>query len=540
MIYAKKHIGENSSTAKKKAFKKNQVTNYDVRIDQIVEAINKDTKIHGIKVTKEEVKTIADGEYDFGGVLKHPVRAFKIAFSRLSKMPQEVRNKIRIKVIAGLVALTLAVGVMTTSIGVAAKDAKDKDDKIDGQDITISQQDETIHEQGISGIIKDYQAAVNTSKTNIENGYHSIVNLKNKADRLLDNQMGKTLTGYVALSEDEGIVDFYNQIVNSFNESSAIINFDGKNLDPNCPYAIAINGFNLAQNEKDIAKAQSYQNEIQRYDAIIGHPAVKEVVTPNGQHFSVKTSATATADSTNVATDYYTQADQAFDELNEYVQSEYSEIIDLATTPELSISFNAEDLKQYNDKLVDQGIGKAQDVLSCVYERESGNVKMLVKCKTNVGEYFVEKQFNMDPKLKVVDSAKVMEYFEQAYNKNEVKSNAYKTSLETSASETEIKMNIGNNQGAKGTPDINYDVNVKYFANKGEKGVSEITGKAVVVLTNQDGKVTGYKTYSYSSTVQGKVTKANVENKVIDSLLKKINQNIKSGSEITLDFENEL
>ena len=343
--------------------------------------------------------------------------------------------------------------------------------------------------------------------------------------------MGANSNGFVSLTVDDHVVELYNKIKDASEKTAEIIVLDEDGQAIDGAYVQTLDTFESAIENKDENLMQECITKFQGYANTIGNAS--KISKGNNEEI-----VTASADtSTNVT--YYQQANQAWNEMNSYLDQQYSEIIDLATTPVLDVNFDVNEIKSDADltDILTNGTGAVKDVLSCKYERETGKVSMLIECVSMKGSYTVETKFNMTPNLKVVDSHTIANGMKEAgYN---ITSTKFDTTLSSGLEDTNVTMSV-NGEKVSGKAKILYNIDAVYFENQGKNGTTKVTADAIVMITQEDGTIE-YRTFEYDTNIAGKVDEKEVESDVLTELINKINASIDQEVQVdnNVEMENE-
>ena len=510
---ARFELNQHTKKAEKKTKEEkrnNKTSSYDRTVQGIINSLQKD----GIEVSYKEVDDIIKEERDFGKVFSHPRKALKILREKDEEKSVDKPTKKGIKLKLASLA-TLAVLATTMVFGgtiFAVHFAHDSMDK----DPIITQREYQIQEEELSAMIKEGSAFIYDTEEN--------------ADKKMQG-MGANSNGFVSLTVDDHVVELYNEIKDASEKTSEIIVLDENNVPVDGLYMQTKADFDEALKTTNTTVLDECITTLQDYVNNIGNAST--IVKGNNEEI-----VTASADtSTNVT--YYQQANQAWNEMNSYLDQQYSEIIDLATTPVLDVNFDVNEIKSDADltDILTNGTGAVKDVLSCKYERETGKVSMLIECVSMKGSYTVETKFNMTPNLKVVDSHTIADGMKEAgYN---ITSTKFDTTLSSGLEDTNVTMSV-NGEKVSGKAKILYNIDAVYFENQGKNGTTKVTADAIVMITQEDGTI-DYRTFEYDTNIAGKVDEKEVESDVLTELINKINASLDQEVQVdnNVEMENE-
>lgn len=493
----------------------NQTSAYSRNIQDIISSLAD----QGITETYKNIDSIIKDEIQPTLVKKHPFEAIKTLASKdpSKRVNSKTKKSIGLRLAAIGATLILSLGFLVsagTTLGVNLGNANNT---ISGQTVTIEQ--------------NSYEQNFEQAGLSIKSGAAYIFETEDKADERI-NSMGVNSNGYVSLSVDDNVVNYYNIIKDTSEKTAEIITFNENNEVSGGEYLNVVNKFNDALKDNDKATLEECVDELNKFAADIGN-------SYENKYEKEDANTVKTLSNSNTATTYYQDVNNAWNNMNNYINNEYSTIIDLATTPVLNIDFDSTVLKndaELNEMLTSGGVGAAKDVLSCQYERETGKVTMLVECVSMKGEYTVEKVFKMEPMLKVVDSNTIVNGLKEAGY--EASAKTFDTSMNTNIDGNEVTMSV-DGKNVSGQAKVLYNLDVEYFANRGEKGTTEIKASAIVMLTQEDGSVV-YRVFDYNNKIAGYCEKSDVESQVLTELMNKINSALSQENQVNLSEEAEL
>lgn len=492
----------------------NQTSAYSRNIQDIISSLAD----QGITETYKNIDNIIKDEIQPTLVKKHPFEAIKTIRSKdgSRKVNDKTKKSLVLRLASLGATLILGLGLLVsagTTLGVNLGDAHD----------TIGNQ-QTVITQGA------YESKEETLSAMIKEGSAFIYDTEENADKKMQG-MGVNSNGFVSLTVDDHVVELYNEIKDASEKTAEIIVLDEDGQAIDGAYVQTLDTFESAIKNKDENLMQECITTLQGYANTIGNAS--KISKGNNEEI-----ATASADtSTNIT--YYQQANQAWNEMNSYLDQQYSEIIDLATTPVLDVNFDVNEIKSDADltDILTNGTGAVKDVLSCKYERETGKVSMLIECVSMKGSYTVETKFNMTPNLKVVDSHTIANGMKEAgYN---ITSTKFDTTLSSGLEDTNVTMSV-NGEKVSGKAKILYNIDAVYFENQGKNGTTKVTADAIVMITQEDGTIE-YRTFEYDTNIAGKVDEKEVESDVLTELINKINASLDQEIQVdnNVEMENE-
>lgn len=508
-----KEMKENRKLSKEQK-RNNQTSAYSRNIQDIISSLAD----QGITETYKNIDNIIKDEIQPTLVKKHPFEAIKTIRSKdgSRKVNDKTKKSLVLRLASLGATLILGLGLLVsagTTLGVNLGDAHD----------TIGNQ-QTVITQGA------YESKEETLSAMIKEGSAYIYDTEENADKKMQG-MGVNSNGFVSLTVDDHVVELYNEIKDASEKTAEIIvlDEDGKAIDG--AYVQTLDTFESAIKNKDENLMQECITTLQGYANTIGNAS--KISKVNNEEI-----VTASAD-TSTNTTYYQQANQAWNEMNSYLDQQYSEIIDLATTPVLDVNFDVNEIKSDADltDILTNGTGAVKDVLSCKYERETGKVSMLIECVSMKGSYTVETKFNMTPNLKVVDSHTIANGMKEAgYN---ITSTKFDTTLSSGLEDTNVTMSV-NGEKVSGKAKILYNIDAVYFENQGKNGTTKVTADAIVMITQEDGTIE-YRTFEYDTNIAGKVDEKEVESDVLTELINKINASLDQEIQVdnNVEMENE-
>lgn len=492
----------------------NQTSAYSRNIQDIISSLAD----QGITETYKNIDNIIKDEIQPTLVKKHPFEAIKTIRSKdgSRKVNDKTKKSLVLRLASLGATLILGLGLLVsagTTLGVNLGDAHD----------TIGNQ-QTVITQGA------YESKEETLSAMIKEGSAFIYDTEENADKKMQG-MGVNSNGFVSLTVDDHVVELYNEIKDASEKTAEIIVLDEDGQAIDGAYVQTLDTFESAIKNKDENLMQECITTLQGYANTIGNAS--KISKGNNEEI-----ATASAD-TSTNTTYYQQANQAWNEMNSYLDQQYSEIIDLATTPVLDVNFDVNEIKSDADltDILTNGTGAVKDVLSCKYERETGKVSMLIECVSMKGSYTVETKFNMTPNLKVVDSHTIANGMKEAgYN---ITSTKFDTTLSSGLEDTNVTMSV-NGEKVSGKAKILYNIDAVYFENQGKNGTTKVTADAIVMITQEDGTIE-YRTFEYDTNIAGKVDEKEVESDVLTELINKINASLDQEIQVdnNVEMENE-
>lgn len=492
----------------------NQTSAYSRNIQDIISSLAD----QGITETYKNIDNIIKDEIQPTLVKKHPFEAIKTIRSKdgSRKVNDKTKKSLVLRLASLGATLILGLGLLVsagTTLGVNLGNAND----------TIGNQ-QTVITQGA------YESKEETLSAMIKEGSAYIYDTEENADKKMQG-MGANSNGFVSLTADDHVVELYNEIKDASEKTAEIIVLDEDGQAIDGAYVQTLDTFESAIKNKDENLMQECITTLQEYADTIGNAS--KISKVNNEEI-----VTASADtSTNIT--YYQQANQAWNEMNSYLDQQYSEIIDLATTPVLDVNFDVNEIKSDADltDILTNGTGAVKDVLSCKYERETGKVSMLIECVSMKGSYTVETKFNMTPNLKVVDSHTIANGMKEAgYN---ITSTKFDTTLSSGLEDTNVTMSV-NGEKVSGKAKILYNIDAVYFENQGKNGTTKVTADAIVMITQEDGTIE-YRTFEYDTNIAGKVDEKEVESDVLTELINKINASLDQEIQVdnNVEMENE-
>lgn len=492
----------------------NQTSAYSRNIQDIISSLAD----QGITEKYKNIDNIIKDEIQPTLVKKHPFEAIKTIRSKdgSRKVNDKTKKSLVLRLASLGATLILGLGLLVsagTTLGVNLGNAHDT---IGNQQTEITQGAYESQEETLSAMIKEGSAYIYDTEEN--------------ADKKMQG-MGVNSNGFVSLTVDDHVVELYNEIKDASEKTAEIIVLDEDGQAIDGAYVQTLNTFESAIENKDENLMQECITKFQGYANTIGNAS--KISKGNNEEI-----VTASADtSTNIT--YYQQANQAWNEMNSYLDQQYSEIIDLATTPVLDVNFDVNEIKSDADltDILTNGTGAVKDVLSCKYERETGKVSMLIECVSMKGSYTVETKFNMTPNLKVVDSHTIANGMKEAgYN---ITSTKFDTTLSSGLEDTNVTMSV-NGEKVSGKAKILYNIDAVYFENQGKNGTTKVTADAIVMITQEDGTIE-YRTFEYDTNIAGKVDEKEVESDVLTELINKINASIDQEIQVdnNVEMENE-
>ena len=508
-----KEMKENRKLSKEQK-RNNQTSAYSRNIQDIISSLAD----QGITETYKNIDNIIKDEIQPTLVKKHPFEAIKTIRSKdgSRKVNDKTKKSLVLRLASLGATLILGLGLLVsagTTLGVNLGDAHDT---IGNQQTVITQGAYESQEETLSAMIKEGSAYIYDTEEN--------------ADKKMQG-MGVNSNGFVSLTVDDHVVELYNEIKDASEKTAEIIVLDEDGQAIDGAYVQTLNTFESAIENKDENLMQECITKFQGYANTIGNAS--KISKGNNEEI-----VTASADtSTNIT--YYQQANQAWNEMNSYLDQQYSEIIDLATTPVLDVNFDVNEIKSDADltDILTNGTGAVKDVLSCKYERQTGKVSMLIECVSMKGSYTVETKFNMTPNLKVVDSHTIANGMKEAgYN---ITSTKFDTTLSSGLEDTNVTMSV-NGEKVSGKAKILYNIDAVYFENQGKNGTTKVTADAIVMITQEDGTIE-YRTFEYDTNIAGKVDEKEVESDVLTELINKINASIDQEIQVdnNVEMENE-
>lgn len=492
----------------------NQTSAYSRNIQDIISSLAD----QGITETYKNIDNVIKDEIQPTLVKKHPFEAIKTIRSKdgSRKVNDKTKKSLVLRLASLGATLILGLGLLVsagTTLGVNLGDAHD----------TIGNQ-QTVITQGA------YESKEETLSAMIKEGSAFIYDTEENADKKMQG-MGVNSNGFVSLTVDDHVVELYNEIKDASEKTAEIIVLDEDGQAIDGAYVQTLDTFESAIKNKDENLMQECITTLQGYANTIGNAS--KISKVNNEEIVTASANT----STNVT--YYQQANQAWNEMNSYLDQQYSEIIDLATTPVLDVNFDVNEIKSDADltDILTNGTGAVKDVLSCKYERETGKVSMLIECVSMKGSYTVETKFNMTPNLKVVDSHTIANGMKEAgYN---ITSTKFDTTLSSGLEDTNVTMSV-NGEKVSGKAKILYNIDAVYFENQGKNGTTKVTADAIVMITQEDGTIE-YRTFEYDTNIAGKVDEKEVESDVLTELINKINASIDQEIQVdnNVEMENE-
>ncbi len=492
----------------------NQTSAYSRNIQDIISSLAD----QGITETYKNIDNIIKDEIQPTLVKKHPFEAIKTIRSKdgSRKVNDKTKKSLVLRLASLGATLILGLGLLVsagTTLGVNLGNAND----------TIGNQ-QTVITQGA------YESKEETLSAMIKEGSAYIYDTEENADKKMQG-MGANSNGFVSLTADDHVVELYNEIKDASEKTAEIIVLDEDGQAIDGAYVQTLDTFESAIKNKDENLMQECITTLQGYANTIGNAS--KISKVNNEEIVTASANT----STNVT--YYQQANQAWNEMNSYLDQQYSEIIDLATTPVLDVNFDVNEIKSDADltDILTNGTGAVKDVLSCKYERETGKVSMLIECVSMKGSYTVETKFNMTPNLKVVDSHTIANGMKEAgYN---ITSTKFDTTLSSGLEDTNVTMSV-NGEKVSGKAKILYNIDAVYFENQGKNGTTKVTADAIVMITQEDGTIE-YRTFEYDTNIAGKVDEKEVESDVLTELINKINASIDQEIQVdnNVEMENE-
>lgn len=495
-----------------------QASNYDATLQNVINALREDKIVGAENITFRDIDGIVKDEIQPTLVKKHPFEAIKTIRSKdgSRKVNDKTKKSLVLRLASLGATLILGLGLLVsagTTLGVNLGNAHDT---IGNQQTEITQGAYESQEETLSAMIKEGSAYIYDTEEN--------------ADKKMQG-MGANSNGFVSLTVDDHVVELYNKIKDASEKTAEIIVLDEDGQAIDGAYVQTLDTFESAIENKDENLMQECITKFQGYANTIGNAS--KISKGNNEEI-----VTASADtSTNVT--YYQQANQAWNEMNSYLDQQYSEIIDLATTPVLDVNFDVNEIKSDADltDILTNGTGAVKDVLSCKYERETGKVSMLIECVSMKGSYTVETKFNMTPNLKVVDSHTIANGMKEAgYN---ITSTKFDTTLSSGLEDTNVTMSV-NGEKVSGKAKILYNIDAVYFENQGKNGTTKVTADAIVMITQEDGTIE-YRTFEYDTNIAGKVDEKEVESDVLTELINKINASLDQEVQVdnNVEMENE-
>ena len=409
------------------------------------------------------------------------------------------------KALKTLLTVVLTLVAVASAIGVGWGLFGDRQGKVNEQHGVIAGQEETItNQQGdINALtLTSYQEGVETSSKYIksEAEKHDVtegeIEIKNVTHGVTFNESDSVVTGMV------------DKMQTILKETESLMT----------DYQVAVQNYTAANASGDTQAMQTSFKEVQTIYCQLGTAAdqygdtattIEDVAESKG--IQLDSSVTS-----NIPT-LCSQMRSITNEMNEYY-------LDLLNEPVYNVSFDSATLNQYNADLV-VGAGKAVNMLSCTYERETGKVTMLIECKSNKGASVVEKEFNMGANRAVINVDIIMNEMQEAAKNKEVTFQVYDTEYTSESGNQNVSMSV-NGSTVTGTAKIMYEVKAEYDRTLGSNGMTNVLSNAIVMIYDNDGNVIGTKTFENNYTLLGKYTVEEVKDSAVAELINKVNSSL--------------
>lgn len=374
----------------------------------------------------------------------------------------------------------------------------DRQGKVNEQTNIISGQQDDINTLSLT----PYQEGVETSSgfINSEVAKHDVsegeIEIDNVAYKVTYNESDSVLTGMI--------------------EQLQTIQEETEGLMSN--YEVAVQNYNAANESGDAQAMETAFKEVQTIYCQLG--------TAADEYGEAATTIADIADSKGIQLDSSVVSDTATlcsqtrtvtNAINEYY-------LDLLNEPVYNVAFDSATLTQYNADLV-VGAGKAVNMLSCTYERETGKVTMLVECRSNKGTSIVEKEFNMGANRAVINVDIIMSEMQEAAKNKDVTFQVYDTEYTQGSGNQNVSMSV-NGSTVTGTAKIMYEVKAEYDRTLGDKGMTSVLSNAIVMIYDNDGNVIGTKTFENNYTLLGQYTVEDVKDSAVAELINKVNSSL--------------
>ncbi len=498
---SQKLVGPDGESTRKSKHNKLTASNYDYKIDTIV----KNLAELGINISKDKIDRAIKIEVEGASVVRHPIKAWKAFVSKDEQgnysLLKDTRKSIGYRLFAGLGIITVLVGGVASLVTTLSVNYVNEKDNVTATAIESSK---------------------NLYSNFIEQGA-KYVNLKSEqADKLVEsvtNSNTSAATRAVSYNGDSTLEQLHGVVKDIANNTSDIISFNADGtISQDCKYAIALNNYEQAKADGNFEAMQQYVNELGNYASVIGHSSEMSEESAGVETYS------------NVeenASSYCNQINDAYTAMDDYIRDQYKEVYDSVMTPVYDVEFSQNDIKNYQNDLLADKVGRVTQVLNCTYERETGNVNILVQVHSNAGDFVVQKSFTMTPMLSNVSAQTIM----NAYSKTNAQVNVFNSTLNTNVSGDSVKMSVDGKE-VQGNVEINYTINVENFENGGKA-----IGNAIVMVKGADGKVVAYKTYEYSTNFPSGYTESELKDQILNKLINNINNSLNSNIEVTNDID---
>ena len=508
----------------KKNAKKDFVENYPLTqgsyaqvISEIMADVNKI-----VPVTKEEVANIIESQKDNAGIGLIAKKAFRLAPKRIVATALSVL----VLVVAGA---TAAAHYIPRALN-AEEENKTLVGVIDDKDQIISDKDTE----------KQYDVNLVDYTGKIRSGVDTLLYTQDSANQFVNNNTvaqtsadGK-IVAYTVVRDIAGVDAYINTINAQVDKATEIAVFDTNDQLVGGKFAETLKTYQDAIASKDYATVETQLGIVQGYvNAISGGNEDAEI---EGYQYEglVVTDPTVT----NVS--YVNTARTAYAELQDYIVKQYKDMLDVINTPSYSFDFTAEDILAYKTELNDGFTGNVKNVLSCNYDRQSGNVTILTQIskdklgrKTTLGQI----SYTIDAGRASVTLNDIMTLPKSNETRTEFTQN-----LSGLSSDTTVSMAVNGNI-VVGNAQISYNFNPK-VERVGNSWQATYSATAIAVMFAEDGSVIGVKPIEIKSTSINKYsTEEFTEAEVRAKLQSKLEQEIRTKlnvSEVEQNVETDL
>lgn len=450
---------------KEKAKDEDSVSEYDNKIDKIIETIQDTRKSLKAKenIDVKYVENIINKEMN------------KSKFSGLTKTT-------KVLILGGLGVL-LAIGAIA---GTNWYFKHQEADKLGNENTTLIQDNEELKE--INELQADYGNVVATIEANVQNVYKNKENaevldgVKNssaqKVEPLAMSNMSKN-------SEDK-YTQAYNDVKSAAAQVSNLVALNEEGKISSGVVATAMQNYSEAIEEQNKEDANTYFMELEGYKTTVA----TALSTSNDGYSTMLTETGITAE-------------------------QLSALQELVNNPAANVVFTAEDIKNYQEELRSNDFelgGIAKNVLSCTYNKTTGEVNIAVECESMYKEAYIHHlTFTIDKEIKYISSVNTL----------------LKGLSDNSVKVTSVSAKIDNTlETSDSSNTFFYNTSKSY--NKSSNSTT-YKGEVIVLLRDGNGNITGSKAVKSEVSRQGNVkadaeVSAKMEAKLKEELVKEINK----------------
>ncbi len=273
-------------------------------------------------------------------------------------------------------------------------------------------------------------------------------------------------------------------------------------LDPNCAYAKALNAYNLAVKNKDSKALEEAGNAI---------VALNNEMQGNYQN--------------------------SFDGLQEILDetgskiSDIQVVIDIINAPTASVEFSASTINQYKNALANaEKGGVAKDILMNEYDKETGNVTLLVECVgRNRQTYYNLIRYEIKSGMNVLNETTMLA---PLGNGEIVSMTHFDKEIVSQIGGENTQMSTMKGEQVSGDAAINYSSSANYNVNSDS---TTIIANALVTVKDDNGNVVGMNVVSVKKVFQGKVS-ANEKDSVMQNALQQKIADLFTSNEAEMDM----